>query len=382
MKGLTGAERRTYRALQRHLDRQAVGFPRTLSGVELMFLKRMFTPEEAEFALCMSYRPSSIPDMLEGSEGAWTAGEASSILENLLMKGSIGFRNENGREEWFLLPMVVGMYEAQDGRPTPGFLRDAFAYMRKFRYGRSLLAVKPSQMRTIPINASVPVEHHVATYDQVAVIMDEAEGPFVVLPCICRETSAMRGKSCTMTAREETCLAMGSMAENVLRRGHGREIDREEALRILQMNQEEGLVLQPSNAMDPDFICSCCGCCCGMLGLQKMLPRPVDFWTRSFTAVVEEAGCTGCGICVKRCQVNAVSLKGPGGTAVVDEARCIGCGLCVPKCPAEAISLVPAEGDNTPPADNVDLYDRIRDNRKGRLAEMAELAKVFLRMRR
>lgn len=347
-----------------------------------MFLKRMFTPEEARLALCMSYRPASLHDILEIARGAWTAEEASGMLEDLLMKGSIGFRKEEGREEWFLLPMVVGMYEAQDGRPTPSFLRDAFAYMRKLRYGRSLLAVRPSQMRTIPINASIPVEHHAATWDQVTELVDKAPEPFVVLPCICRASSAMRGKPCTMTGREETCLAMGSMAENVLRRSHGREIDREEALRILQMNQEEGLVLQPSNARDPDFICSCCGCCCGMLGMQKMLPRPVDFWTRSFTAVVDPARCTGCGICVKRCQVNAVSLKGPGGRAVVEEARCIGCGLCVPKCPAEAISLVPAEGDNTPPADSIDLYDRIRDNRKGRLAEIAELTRVFLRMRR
>ena len=34
---------------------------------------------------------------------------------------------------------------------------------------------------------------------------------------------------------------------------------------IIEENQREGLVLQPSNTRDIDFVCSCCGCCCGIL---------------------------------------------------------------------------------------------------------------------
>ena len=78
------------------------------------------------------------------------------------------------------------------------------------------------------------------------------------------------------------------------RRGHGRRITRAEALAIFRQNEADGLVLQPSNAREPGFVCSCCGCCCGMLKVQKMLPRPAEFWTNSFCATV--AGeCVRCG---------------------------------------------------------------------------------------
>ena len=36
-----------YRNLQKHLNRQPVGYPKTISGVELKVLKHIFTEEEA-----------------------------------------------------------------------------------------------------------------------------------------------------------------------------------------------------------------------------------------------------------------------------------------------------------------------------------------------
>jgi Na+-translocating ferredoxin:NAD+ oxidoreductase subunit B len=378
---LSKEHRRAYRKLQRHLDRQAVGFPATLSGAEIRFLSRMFTPEEARLALHLTYRPSTLQMVSERSKEEFSKGRTEELLESLLRKGTIGYREENGVAEWFLLPLVIGMYEAQDGKPTRSFLRDAGEYMKTLGFGVSFLSARPSQMRTIPIGESIPVNSPVATYDQAAALIENSSGPFVILPCICREAGALRGKPCKMTKREETCLALGSMSAMILKRGHGREITREEALDILSENVEEGLVLQPGNAKDPEFICSCCGCCCGMLQLHKMLPRPVDFWTSSYLAEVNEAECTGCGICEKRCQVNAVSVQGKPGRAVISAGRCIGCGLCVPTCPAECLRLIPRDGENVPPDDTLELYDTIRGNRKGKLGELGILVKILFRRR-
>ena len=47
---------KVYRRLQKHLDRQAVSYPATLSGVELRLLKEIFTHEEARIAMNLSYR--------------------------------------------------------------------------------------------------------------------------------------------------------------------------------------------------------------------------------------------------------------------------------------------------------------------------------------
>lgn len=382
LNGISRNEKRVYRKLQKHLNAQPVGFPSTWSGAEIRFLRRMFTVEEARLALHLSYRPSSLSLIMETAGDGFDRKRAEELLENLLMKGSIGFKEVEGERRWFLLPMVVGMYEAQDGRPTRSFLRDAGAYMNTMSFGKSLLSARPSQMRTVPINASIPVDFPVATYDQVTSLVDASPGPFVILRCICRESSALRGKPCGVTRRGETCLGMGSMAAMVLHRGNGREIERAEALDILRMNQEEGLVLQPSNAREPEFICSCCGCCCGMLKLQKMLPSPVDFWTSSFRAEIDPESCTGCGICVKRCQVDAVSLRGSPDVAVISGNRCIGCGLCVPACPAGAVRLVPGGEEKMPPEDTEDLYETIMSNRRGPLGRLALLLRVLVKRRR
>ena len=45
--------------------------------------------------------------------------------------------------------------------------------------------------------------------------------------------------------------------------------------------------------------------------------------------------CTGCGICIKECPVNAISLN--KGKAVIDMKKCIRCGKCHSACPQEAV---------------------------------------------
>ena len=78
---------------------------------------------------------------------------------------------------------------------------------------------------------------------------------------------------------------------------------------IIEQNQKQGLVLQPSNTEKADFICSCCGCCCGMLDVHKNIPKPLDFWASNFQAVVDTNTCEGCGTCEEWCQVGAVSVS-------------------------------------------------------------------------
>jgi electron transport complex protein RnfB len=356
-----------YRSLQEHLDRQAVGFPATSAGAELRFLQKLFTPDEARLALNLSYKPASIEEIITASLSAPGAerGNTLALLESMASKGAIGWKEKDGTGRWFLLPMVVGMYEGQDGHITPEIQAAADAYFGTREWGTAMLAAAPSQMRTIPVGIDVPVHHHVASYDQIRAIVEAASGPFVVLPCICRESAAWKGKPCRKTTRTETCLGFGESAAMVLRRKHGREISREEVIAILRENEKDGLVLQPSNARNPVFVCSCCGCCCGMLGMQRRLPRPL--------------ACTGCGTCATRCQVDAVAVRDSAGgttaagksagksagTAVVDINRCIGCGVCTTTCAAEAIRLEKNDAEAIPPADEEELYDTIRSGRKG-----------------
>lgn len=371
----------TYRLLQKHLNRQPVGFPAVRSGADLRFLKRVFAPEEAKLALYLSYRPAATQAVIDRAAPEFTSEKVEELLNAMFMKGSIARKEKNGAPHWYLMPLVVGIYESQGGRPSIAFAKDAAAYMQTFAYGKSLLAVNPPQMRTIPVNKSIEVERHVASYNQVEAIVNEAEPPFLVLECICRINEKLRRKPCKRTKRGETCMAFGQMAAMAVKRGHGREITREEALEILHENEREGLVFQPSGVQKPEFICSCCGCCCGMLGLQKKLPHPVDFWTSSFCAEVNEDACTGCGKCVQRCQVDAVKLTGSDGSAGINLSRCIGCGLCVTTCPSKALRLVEKEEEPVLPENEEDLSETIMKNKKSALGEWAMMVKIVLGMR-
>jgi NAD-dependent dihydropyrimidine dehydrogenase PreA subunit len=369
---------KVYIELQKHLDKQAVGFPSTRSKSEIKILKHIFTPKEAQIAAYLSYRHepletvhSRVRHLVESPE------ELEKILNHIQKKGGIESKIKDGKRHYCNAPLVVGMYELQLGRLTPEFIKDFNEYINDRKFGIEFLSTKLPQMRTIPIAKSIRVQHNVSTFDEAATLLQQAEPPFVIVECICRKKKMMEGNPCKVTDRKETCLAIGSMAESALISGNGRDICREEAMSIIEINQKEGLVLQPSNTEKTDFICSCCGCCCGMLSIHKKLPKPLEFWASNFRAAVDIKACDGCGVCGKRCQVGAVSVSARKQPAVVDINRCIGCGLCVPACPEKAISLLKKPAETRPPKTREELYDIIMAEKKGTLGKAKLKSKLI-----
>lgn len=63
-------------------------------------------------------------------------------------------------------------------------------------------------------------------------------------------------------------------------------------------------------------------------------------------AVIDEAWCIGCTLCLKACPVDAI-VGGPKGMHTVIAAECTGCELCLPPCPVDCIALVPITGPRT-----------------------------------
>ena len=56
-------------------------------------------------------------------------------------------------------------------------------------------------------------------------------------------------------------------------------------------------------------------------------------------AVIDEAACIGCTLCIEACPVDAiVGASRLMHTVIADE--CIGCKLCLPPCPVDCITMV------------------------------------------
>jgi Pyruvate/2-oxoacid:ferredoxin oxidoreductase delta subunit len=368
-----------YIRLQKHLDRQPVGFPATRSGVEIKILKHIFTPEEAEIVSFLNYKPEPLKTIFRKVRHlVESPDKLDDILDLIQKKGGIESTIKNGSKHYCCAPLVVGMYELQLDRLTPEFIKDFNEYTSDIKFGIEFLSTELPQMRTIPVSRSIHPQHNVSTFDEVTTLLQQAEDPFVIIECICRKKKSIEGKSCEVTDRKETCLAIGSIARTVLQSGTGREITRDEALTIIEQNQKQGLVLQPSNTEKAEFICSCCGCCCGMLAVHRIIPKPLDFWASNFQAEVDRATCVGCGSCEEWCQVGAVSVSESSQKAAVDLNRCIGCGVCVSNCPTESISLLKKPTEVRPPQTREDLYEIIMAKKKGRFGKLKLTGKMLI----
>jgi electron transport complex protein RnfB len=69
-------------------------------------------------------------------------------------------------------------------------------------------------------------------------------------------------------------------------------------------------------------------------------------------AVIDEARCIGCALCLHACPVDAIAGAAKHMHTVIT-ALCSGCDLCLPPCPVDCIEMVPAKGNDA-------LWDRER----------------------
>lgn len=76
------------------------------------------------------------------------------------------------------------------------------------------------------------------------------------------------------------------------------------------------------------------------LNLEHGLEGPMT------VAVIDEAWCIGCTLCIKACPTDAI-LGSNKVMHTVIESACTGCDLCLPVCPVDCIEMVPISGDKT-----------------------------------
>lgn len=350
-----------FEKLRHSLDMKSTGYPKTGSGSEINLLKMLYSEEEAGLYLDLipeGETPRQIASRVGKDENL-----LASSLESMARKGLIFRERKEGKAFYSAPPFVVGVLEFQIKRmPEDPALAMATAVYGMEGFIKSLSSTETPHQRVIPIKQEIVSEWPIATYDDAVAILDQ-HSLIGLANCMCRVLS--KGLGAHLCGKPiETCMGFDSMAEFYIENGFARKISKDEAVSILQLSDKSGLVLQPMNAKDVGTICSCCGDCCAMMMSLKMHPSPASQVKSAYFARIDSDGCIGCGVCIERCEINAIRMN-EDDLAVIDLNRCLGCGLCVTTCPTQAAILEkkPESQIYVPPEDHVEMYRRMAKDR-------------------
>ena len=207
--------------------------------------------------------------------------------------------------------------------------------------------------RRIAINAPVPDPRAVLPIDVISEMIKK-EPLIAVADCYCRATKRNVGEDCGHPL--ETCFYFNELAMVKIAADYARQIDYEEAIRILQDCERQGLVHCVSNCEDHiQTLCNCCACSC--VTLRAVIRGKGLVSPSRYVAAFDEDKCLLCGACVEVCPL--------GNFTIVDDKlntrleNCLGCGLCVSNCVGGALRMVLREKQPRIYTDNDALWKRL-----------------------
>jgi ferredoxin len=326
---------RTYLSLQRRMDRAVPG----LTDSEYLYeiLKILFAEEEAKYCSVMPFNMFSKQDMAK----TWGTPlkETEKILNTLADKGLVYHFEIDNAEMYGLAAPVLGFFEFSLMRIDGRFDRKKLSELYNQYITEEGRFVKKFFSVMTPISRAFVYEDEVTSeilpYEKAREVIDTASC-ITVGTCFCRHKMAHLGKSCGQP--EDVCLTFNEVAKYISKHKIAREISKAEAHKILDLCIENGLVQIGDNVKkNLQIICNCCGCCCDLLlGYKRFSPRHVVNPT-NYIAEIDPEKCKACGICVKKCPVDAITSQ--NGKYSVNKSNCLGCGVCSRFCPEQACRL-------------------------------------------
>jgi NAD-dependent dihydropyrimidine dehydrogenase PreA subunit len=225
-------------------------------------------------------------------------------------------------------------------------------------------------LRVLPIQRTIEDTREILPYEEVVKVLDQQDY-FTVSICPCKHRKNIDSDSSDCTYPTEVCLHFGRLGHYIVENGLGREITRQETEEILRQCAEAGLVHGVANMQErPDTICNCDPCCCIMFEAFHKLKHAQGMNRSNYQVSINHETCIGCGLCVKRCPMEALHLQDQpeakdrvtvvgdkelknkkGKISVANPDICIGCGVCAYKCPTQSIILELREAIEHPPKD-------------------------------
>jgi len=337
-----------YQRLRKGVAKHSGFFDTTPSGVEIRFLRKLFNEEEAEMYLHLTENLET-PEQIAKRSGH-TPEAAASILKRMAEKGLLFPKRKGDKYYYVAAPFAHGIIEHQ----VHTMDRELAEMFEEYMWAEKIPDTPPDPdaeiklpLRTLPVNAPVNVSRPIAPYESVKELI-MSQDRIAVTDCFCAKQQHLLETGCTRPL--EVCIMLGFYADYYIELGMGRQLTQEEALDILEMAEEAGLVHQFADSLDPGAICNCCPDCCGDLRILKLIPNAADFAISNHFSQVNTELCNGCETCVDRCPMDAICIT-EEEVASISLERCIGCGLCIRTCPMEALMLVskPEEARREPP---------------------------------
>jgi ferredoxin len=205
----------------------------------------------------------------------------------------------------------------------------------------------------IPVDNSIQV----LDYERASEVIRSAAHRGISM-CYCRHKMKHVDRDCD--APMDICMTFNNSADSLIRHGFARPVDVSEGLDLLQQAYEANLVQFGENVRNRvNFICNCCGCCCEALIAARRFGLLHPVHTTNFMPKVDDLNCTGCGLCVRACPVEAIGLVSANDPrqprrqkARVNEDICLGCGLCVRACKNDSLKLASREERVITPVDS------------------------------
>ena len=324
-------------------------------------VEELFTSEEVGVYLAIprGYHPASAI----AAEMGKLEDEVAPILETMADKGLCSAGRMGDTTFYGSLPFVPGIFEFQFMRGT-STARDKKLARLIHSYKTAVDAAKAPQKLTFPATRVIPVDRRIQagniihTYDQVASYIEKYE-PLSVSTCYCRHEAKLIDENDDCGKPNEVCMQFGMGAQFVIDRGMGRKISKKEAIEILKMCEEAGLVHSTINRQEIEWLCNCCNDHCVILKKALAQPKPGIALNSGFQPVRDPELCMACGTCIERCPAAALTM-GANDVPEIDLDRCIGCGACASGCPERAITLVKRPGAQAPPLDHKALKEAIK----------------------
>ncbi len=233
-------------------------------------------------------------------------------------------------------------------------------------------------LRTLPIEETIEDTRKILPYEEVVKVLDSHD-LFCVATCPCRHRKNVDPEWDNCEHSDKHCMHFGELARYMIDQGMATELTREEAREDLKKAADDGLVHGINNWQEGvDTICNCCQCCCMWFESYHKLNHKGSLDPSNYRVAVTPESCIGCGLCVKRCPMDALSLEDSdvvdnkeGKAVVADIERCIGCGVCVHKCPSKSLVLEHCGEVNDPPGNIMEFGMRFMSE-KHAAAESAE----------